>query len=99
MHQFCTLVGYGADAICPYLAYEALFALHETGKLPASLSRDDIVQKYIKYVPLCVYMMGDARRVLGWRLAGQQQLQCLNISDANIALVSFDSYYQESVQW
>ena len=27
VHQFCTLVGYGADAICPYLAYEALFAL------------------------------------------------------------------------
>lgn len=50
MHQFCTLVGYGADAICPYLAYEALFALHETGKLPASMSREDIVQKYIKWV-------------------------------------------------
>lgn len=48
VHQFCTLVGYGADAICPYLAYEALFALHETGKLPASMSREDIVQKYIK---------------------------------------------------
>lgn len=48
VHQFCTLVGYGADAICPYLAYEALFALHETGKLPAALSRDDIVNKYIK---------------------------------------------------
>ncbi len=48
VHQFCTLVGYGADAVCPYLAYEALFALHETGKLPAALSRDDIVAKYIK---------------------------------------------------
>jgi hypothetical protein len=48
VHQFCTLVGYGADAICPYLAYEALFALHETGKLPAAMSRDDIVAKYIK---------------------------------------------------
>jgi hypothetical protein len=48
VHQFCTLVGYGADAICPYLAYEALFALHETGKLPAAMSRDEIVAKYIK---------------------------------------------------
>lgn len=48
VHQFCTLVGYGADAICPYLAYESLFALHETGKLPATMSREDIVQKYIK---------------------------------------------------
>ncbi|WIA23003.1 hypothetical protein OEZ85_001356 [Tetradesmus obliquus] len=50
VHQFCTLVGYGADAICPYLAYEALFALHETGKLPAALSREDIVAKYIKAI-------------------------------------------------
>jgi hypothetical protein len=48
VHQFCTLVGYGADAICPYLAYEALFALHETGKLPAAMSRDEITAKYIK---------------------------------------------------
>lgn len=27
VHQFCTLLGYGADAICPYLAIEALQAL------------------------------------------------------------------------
>ncbi|KAF8066383.1 Glutamate synthase [NADH] [Scenedesmus sp. PABB004] len=50
VHQFCTLVGYGADAICPYLAYEGLFALHECGKLPAALTRDDLVSKYIKAV-------------------------------------------------
>eukprot|EP00878_Enallax_costatus_P000131 GHUV01000172.1.p1 GENE.GHUV01000172.1~~GHUV01000172.1.p1 ORF type:complete len:2326 (+),score=665.07 GHUV01000172.1:565-6978(+) len=50
VHQFCTLVGYGADAICPYLAYEGLFALHETGKLPATYTRDEIVSKYIKAI-------------------------------------------------
>eukprot|EP00879_Flechtneria_rotunda_P003043 GHRR01003263.1.p1 GENE.GHRR01003263.1~~GHRR01003263.1.p1 ORF type:complete len:2008 (+),score=728.67 GHRR01003263.1:1512-7535(+) len=50
VHQYCTLVGYGADAICPYLAYEAIFALHETGKLPAALSRDELVVKYTKAV-------------------------------------------------
>ena len=27
VQQFATLLGYGADAICPYLAYEAIFAL------------------------------------------------------------------------
>jgi glutamate synthase (NADPH/NADH) len=43
-------VGYGADAICPYLAYEALFAMHETGKLPSSLTREDLVARYIKAV-------------------------------------------------
>lgn len=25
VHHFCTLVGFGADAICPYLAIEAIF--------------------------------------------------------------------------
>ena len=31
MHQFCIALGYGADAICPYLAYETLFALQKVG--------------------------------------------------------------------
>lgn len=66
MHQFCTLVGYGADAICPYLAYEALFALHETGKLPASMSREDIVQKYIKWVGFVSGVWG----FVGWQGQG-----------------------------
>eukprot|EP00877_Chromochloris_zofingiensis_P004027 jgi/Chrzof1/13625/Cz08g04180.t1 len=48
VHQFTTLIGYGADAICPYLGYEALFALREVGKLPAALLRADIVARYIK---------------------------------------------------
>lgn len=25
VHHFCTLVGFGADAICPYLAIESIF--------------------------------------------------------------------------
>ncbi|KAL6762553.1 hypothetical protein V8C86DRAFT_1824990 [Haematococcus lacustris] len=47
VHQYCTLVGYGADAVCPYLAYEALFALQRDGKLPASMTQEDIVKQYI----------------------------------------------------
>ena len=27
VHHFCLLIGYGADAICPYLAMEAIVAL------------------------------------------------------------------------
>ena len=29
VHHFCVLVGYGADAICPYLAMEAI---HKIGR-------------------------------------------------------------------
>lgn len=43
-------VGYGADGVCPYLAFEALYALHADGKLPSTMSREALVDKYIKSV-------------------------------------------------
>jgi hypothetical protein len=33
VHHFCTLLGYGADAVCPYLAFESLRALQKDRKL------------------------------------------------------------------
>lgn len=47
VHQFCTLVGYGADAICPFLVYEALFCMQKDGKLPAAMTHAELVKKYI----------------------------------------------------
>lgn len=61
VHHFCTLIGYGADGICPYLAFEALAALREDGKLAAGESDDALATKYIKVrmllgaVLLCSY--------------------------------------------
>ena len=52
MHHFCTLVGYGADAVCPYLAFEALGALRADGKLKRGDSDDLLATKYIKARPL-----------------------------------------------
>lgn len=51
MHHFCVLIGYGADAICPYLAFETLAALREDGKLKADESDDALATKYIKVRP------------------------------------------------
>ncbi len=48
VHHFCTLIGYGADAICPYLAFETLGALREDGKLKAFETDDLLATKYIK---------------------------------------------------
>lgn len=31
IHHFCTLLGYGADAICPYLTYELLRRVRQQG--------------------------------------------------------------------
>ncbi|GIL79137.1 hypothetical protein Vretimale_16677 [Volvox reticuliferus] len=50
VHQFCLLVGYGADAVCPYLAFESLAALQRDGKLPATVPLEELKAKFIKGV-------------------------------------------------
>ncbi|MGD8807956.1 MAG: glutamate synthase large subunit [Gammaproteobacteria bacterium] len=47
VHHHCLLVGYGADGINPYLAFEALEATREDGLLDADV---DIVESYRKGV-------------------------------------------------
>ncbi|KAJ9539597.1 hypothetical protein OSB04_026103 [Centaurea solstitialis] len=53
VHHFCTLVGFGVDAICPYLAVEAIWRLQVDGKIPPKAngefhSKDELVKKYFK---------------------------------------------------
>ncbi|XP_022735942.1 glutamate synthase [NADH], amyloplastic isoform X2 [Durio zibethinus] len=53
VHHFCTLVGFGADAICPYLAIEAIWRLQVDGKIPPKSSgefhsKDELVKTYFK---------------------------------------------------
>ncbi|MEM9643847.1 MAG: glutamate synthase large subunit, partial [Planctomycetota bacterium] len=43
VHHFCLLVGYGADAINPYLAFEALWQSRRDELLPSSIQNDDAV--------------------------------------------------------
>ena len=49
VHHFCTLLGYGVQAINPYLAFESLEDLIREGLLP-NLKHEYAVQKYIKAV-------------------------------------------------
>lgn len=51
VHHFCTLVGFGADAICPYVAIEAIWRLQIDGKIPpkkdgALRTKDELVKSY-----------------------------------------------------
>ncbi|MDA3949246.1 MAG: glutamate synthase large subunit, partial [Spirochaeta sp.] len=46
VHHFCALVGYGADAINPYLAYEAMWHLKQDGQIREDLSDDEIIAAY-----------------------------------------------------
>jgi glutamate synthase (NADPH) large chain len=47
-HHFCLLIGYGAGAVNPYLAFETLADLHKDGMLPADLALEDAKKNFIK---------------------------------------------------
>lgn len=46
VHHVCVLLGYGADAICPYLCFEAMAKLRREGLLRADLSEEDVMKNY-----------------------------------------------------
>jgi glutamate synthase (NADPH/NADH) large chain len=48
IHQFCTLAGYGAEAINPYLAFETLEEF--TSNLDEEIAIEDLRRRYIKAV-------------------------------------------------
>ena len=47
VHHFALLIGYGAGAVCPYLAYESLGNMISEGMLPG-VEYDDAVKKFRK---------------------------------------------------
>ncbi len=50
VHHFCVLFGYGADAVNPYLAFDALAWLRKRGTLSKSISNEKIVRNYTKSI-------------------------------------------------
>jgi glutamate synthase (NADPH/NADH) large chain len=46
VHHFCTLLGYGADGINPYIAYEALAEMADRGMLGGDWSAEERIQRY-----------------------------------------------------
>ena len=48
VHHFCLLLGYGVDAVCPYLAFETLGALQEDGHIAADVTMEKMQDNYIK---------------------------------------------------
>ncbi|SIQ22570.1 glutamate synthase (NADH) large subunit [Alkalispirochaeta americana] len=46
VHHVCTLLGYGADAIHPYLAYQAITHMQARGEIESGLSREELFHSY-----------------------------------------------------
>src|SRR5207253_1356324 len=47
-HHFCLLIGYGAGAVNPYLAFETIHDLHGDGLLPSGMTYEQARKNYIK---------------------------------------------------
>lgn len=48
VHQMCVLLGYGADAICPYLAFDIACGLNEENLIVPKMTYQGMVANYIK---------------------------------------------------
>ncbi|CAK3977868.1 glutamate synthase [NADPH] [Lecanosticta acicola] len=46
VHHMCVLVGYGADAICPYLAIECILKLDREGLIRKKTSPEELISNY-----------------------------------------------------
>ncbi|KAF2274293.1 glutamate synthase [Westerdykella ornata] len=46
VHHMCVLVGYGADAICPYLAIECILKMHREGLIRKKLTPQQLIDNY-----------------------------------------------------
>uniref|UniRef100_J3M9K5 glutamate synthase (NADH) n=1 Tax=Oryza brachyantha TaxID=4533 RepID=J3M9K5_ORYBR len=47
VHHFSTLIGFGADAICPYLAIETIWRLQIDGRIPPNADGEPYTQKQL----------------------------------------------------
>jgi glutamate synthase domain-containing protein 2/glutamate synthase domain-containing protein 3 len=47
-HHLCLLIGYGAGAVNPYLAFETITDLHRDGMLPTEVTLEQAKKNYIK---------------------------------------------------
>nr|CAH8871004.1 unnamed protein product [Trichobilharzia regenti] len=52
VHHFCTLIGFGADAICPYLIFESVSRLNCEGLLtsPTNVNEEELYSSFISAV-------------------------------------------------
>lgn len=85
VHHFCTLLGYGAQAINPYLAFETIDDLIREGLLP-DLKHEYAVQKYIKGITKGVIKVMSKigiSTIQSYR--GAQIFEALGISESVIA--------------
>lgn len=110
VHHFCLLTGYGADAVYPYLAYQALLDAYERGQLtlksPAvlvSAYRDAVGKGMLKVMAkmgistLPSYKGAQIFEALG--LSAEVMTRSFKGSASRISGVGFDVLATEAAMW
>lgn len=52
VHDICVLLGYGADAICPYMVFETCHRFRNMGLIDKKLTDDEVIflsKNYLNY--------------------------------------------------
>ena len=55
VHHFCVLLGFGADAVCPYLVFESLWRLRKMGMLDPPLNDHEIFEGFRDAISRGIY--------------------------------------------
>lgn len=112
VHDFCTLLGFGVDGICPYLAYEVLANMNNSGDVAArsgtTFSNEELFYKYRKAAAKGVLKVMSKMGISTLQsYKGAQVFEALGLSDAVMDLcftgtssrikgADFNSIYRDS---
>lgn len=106
-HQFAAIIGYGATAVYPYLAYETLLELQKTRELDKDIPAITFIKNYIKAInkgllkilskigisTIASYRGAQLFEIIG--LADEVTNLCFTGSTSRIGGLNFDQLQQE----
>ncbi len=83
IHHFATLIGYGANAINPYLAFETIEDMRRRGMIDEKISGEKAVENYIHAVGKGIYKVMSKMGISTVRsYTGAQIFEALGLSEA-----------------
>ncbi|ORX42434.1 glutamate synthase [Hesseltinella vesiculosa] len=86
VHHFCVLLGYGADAINPYLAMETMLKLERQNAIDTSLTGDKLIYNYKKGIDNGIFKVMSKMGISTLAsYKGAQIFEALGVDDSVIA--------------
>ncbi|KAL3243263.1 hypothetical protein MRX96_047530, partial [Rhipicephalus microplus] len=99
VHHMCVLLGYGADAICPYLVFEMCATLRSDGLLNPPLSDEQIFKNYVAAMERGIRQATKGLRFLRPWVSAQEVIDvCFRNTASRIGGATFEVLARELVQ-